>query len=147
MLFSSPLFLFIFLPASILVYYSLRPWAGNRAANTVLLVFSYLFYLCGAGPFTLILLGSTVADYLLGLLILRRRSADKVWVSVSLTLNIGLLAYFKYANFFVAEANAWLSAIGRVPAPASGSVRGFGGTGKANCATAAAAGSFYNSVR
>jgi alginate O-acetyltransferase complex protein AlgI len=115
MLFSSPLFLFIFLPASILVYYSLRPWAGNRAANAVLLVFSYLFYLCGAGPFTLILLGSTVADYLLGLLILRRRSADKVWVFVSLTLNIGLLVYFKYANFFVSEANAWLSATGRAP--------------------------------
>jgi alginate O-acetyltransferase complex protein AlgI len=115
MLFSSPLFLFIFLPASILVYYSLRPWAGNRAANTVLLVFSYLFYLCGAGPFTLILLGSTVADYLLGLLILRRRSADKVWVSVSLTLNIGLLAYFKYANFF--RCRGQCMAVGNWPCP------------------------------
>ena len=100
------------MPAAILAYYSIRPLAGNRAANTVLLLFSYLFYLCGAGTFTLILLGSTVSDYLLGLLIQRHRSTEKLWVALSLALNIGLLAFFKYANFFVTEVNAWLTMTG-----------------------------------
>jgi len=117
MLFTSPLFLFIFLPAAILVYYSLKPLAGNRAANTALLLFSYLFYLFGAGPFTLILLGSTAGDYLLGLLIQRYRSSDKVWVALSLVMNIGLLAFFKYANFFVAEVNAWMTVMGHSTMP------------------------------
>jgi alginate O-acetyltransferase complex protein AlgI len=112
MVFTSPFFLFIFLPAVILIYYSLKPWAGNRVANTVLLLFSYLFYLHGAGAFALILLGSTLSDYILGLLILRARSMDKLWVALSLVLNIGLLAFFKYANFFVAEINAWMAVVG-----------------------------------
>ena len=112
MLFTSPLFLFIFLPATILAYYSLKPLAGNRTANTVLLLFSYLFYLCGAGPFTLILLGSTLSDYLLGLLIQRYRPMDKLWVALSMMLNIGMLAFFKYTNFFVTEVNTWLTMTG-----------------------------------
>jgi alginate O-acetyltransferase complex protein AlgI len=56
----------------------------------------------------LILIMSTMADYVLGRLIDRRVRYKRLWLSFSLLLNLGLLAYFKYANFFVAELNSFL---------------------------------------
>ncbi len=111
MLFTSPLFLFAFLPAAILSYYALRPLLGNRAGNWVLLLFSYLFYTLGTGRFALILLGATSADYICGLLIEHHRPQAKWWLALSVAGNLGLLAYFKYANFFIAEFNAGLAGL------------------------------------
>lgn len=112
MLFASPLFLFAFLPVVLLCYYAQRLILGNRARNAVLLFFSYLFYLHGAGEFLLILLASTLLDYALGLMIDRRRSLAKLGVALSVILNLGLLAYFKYTNFFIAEFSAWMTSMG-----------------------------------
>lgn len=112
MLFSSPIFLFAFLPAVIFCYFIVLSIFGNRGRNTVLLLASYLFYLFGAGHFALFLLGSTAADYLLGLLIDRHRSFAKGYVACSVLINLGLLAYFKYADFFVQEINSAISAWG-----------------------------------
>lgn len=108
MLFASTVFLLVFLPAVIVCYYTQRAVLGNRLRNGVLLAFSYLFYLYGAAGFVLILLASTVLDYLLGLLIEYRRRYSKWWVATSVLINLGVLAYFKYANFMVAELSRWL---------------------------------------
>ena len=105
MVFSTTIFLFGFLPAVIIVYFGQQLVAPKRLRNTVLLCFSYLFYLYGAAGFLLILIISTLADYVLGQLIERRHTLKRLWLSMSLILNIGLLAYFKYANFFVGELN------------------------------------------
>lgn len=105
MLFASTLFLFIFLPVVILGYYAQKWLTGNRLRNVILLVFSYLFYLFGAAEFLLLLVASTLADYLLGLLIDRRRHLARMGVICSLCINLGLLIYFKYTNFFIAEFN------------------------------------------
>jgi alginate O-acetyltransferase complex protein AlgI len=51
---------------------------------------------------------STFADYLIGLLIDQDPRHKRVWLCLSMVLNLGLLAYFKYANFFVAEFNSAL---------------------------------------
>jgi alginate O-acetyltransferase complex protein AlgI len=112
MLFTSPIFLFAFLPAVILGYYALKPMFGKRLRNSYLLLASYLFYLFGAHGFAVILLVSTLADYVLGLIIDRYRSTAKWWVALSVLLNLSLLAYFKYTNFFIAEFNAWFTAMG-----------------------------------
>ncbi len=112
MLFASPLFLFAFLPVVILCYYSQWLILGNRARNAVLLFFSYLFYLHGAGEFLLILIASTTLDYALGLMIDRRRSLAKLGVALSIIINLGLLAYFKYTNFFIGEFSAWMTTMG-----------------------------------
>ena len=106
MVFSSTIFLFCFLPAVITIYFGHRIITPKRLRNAFLLGFSYLFYLYGAAGFLLILIASTLADYFLGLLIERRTGNRRLWLIVSLLINIGLLAYFKYANFFVAEVNA-----------------------------------------
>ena len=103
MVFSSTIFLFAFLPAVIVCYYAQRLFFQRRPGNAVLLFFSYIFYLYGAASFLLILFISTLADYLLGLLIDRNPRHKRLWLGLSVLLNLGLLAYFKYANFFVQE--------------------------------------------
>jgi alginate O-acetyltransferase complex protein AlgI len=108
MVFSSTIFLFIFLPAAIICYYGQPLLSPKWLRNAVLLIFSYLFYLYGAAGFLLILILSTLADYVLGRLIDRKVGYKRLWLSFSLLLNLGLLAYFKYANFFVGELNSFL---------------------------------------
>jgi len=112
MVFSSTVFLFGFLPA-VIICYRLQPFAfQKRTRNALLLFCSYLFYLYGAAGFLLILLLSTIADYVFGLLIGRDAQRKRLWLSLSVFLNIGLLAYFKYANFFIAELNRLLVRFG-----------------------------------
>jgi len=108
MVFSSTFFLFSFLPAVIIFYYVQRLVAPTVLRNATLLIFSYLFYLYGAAGFLLILIMSTSVDYLLGLLIERNARRKKLWLCLSVILNLGLLVYFKYANFFISEINSAL---------------------------------------
>ncbi len=108
MVFSSSIFIFGFLPAVILCYYLQKPLARIHLANATLLGFSYFFYLYGAGEVLLILVASTVADYLIARLIDRSRRGRQLWLAVSVLMNIGLLGYYKYANFAITEFNGVL---------------------------------------
>ena len=109
MVFSSTIFLFAFLPAVIILYYGQRFLFAKKLRNAFLLFFSYLFYLYGAAGFLLILILSTLADYILARLIDRQIKYRRLWLCFSLLLNLGLLAYFKYANFFIEELNHLLA--------------------------------------
>lgn len=115
MVFSTTIFLFGFLPAVIISYYGQQLLLPKKLRNLILLLFSYLFYLYGAAGFLLILILSTLADYVLGYLIDRKAGHKRVWLGLSLLLNIGLLAYFKYANFFVSELSRFLSGFNFFP--------------------------------
>ncbi|MBW2000989.1 MAG: MBOAT family protein, partial [Deltaproteobacteria bacterium] len=106
MIFSSAIFLFGFLPAVMISYYITHFLFQKKLANALLLLFSYIFYLYGAAVFLPILLLSTIADYFLGLMIDRDIKRKQLWLTLSVLLNIGLLIYFKYANFFVGELNS-----------------------------------------
>lgn len=113
MVFSSLIFLFLFLP-SVLACYYISP---RRYRNTVLLIFSYLFYLWGGGSFLFILIASTIVNYALGLMIARKMrgkvSPDIRWyIFLSVAINLLLLVYFKYSNFFIFEVNHLLSFTG-----------------------------------
>lgn len=111
MVFSSTLFLFLFLPGFFLLY-SLTPRAFK---NYTALAASLAFYAWGAPTFVFYLLGFCLLDYVLARLIAARREIPpwpKILVTVSLVANIGLLVYFKYANFFVTEFNGLLTAAG-----------------------------------
>jgi alginate O-acetyltransferase complex protein AlgI len=106
--FSSLLFLFVFLP-TVLGFYYLAP---QRFRNAVLLIFSYVFYLWGAGEFLALLVLSTLVDYALGLLIARSpKGRARLVVAASVGFNLSLLAYFKYSNFFVAKVNLALAVL------------------------------------
>lgn len=101
MLFSSLFFLFAFLPAVILAYYGQYLLVKNRLRNLILLLFSYLFYLFGAPDFILVLAGSTLFDYAVGRFMDRFPDRKRLWLTFSIVVNLGLLAWFKYANFMV----------------------------------------------
>src|SRR5436190_13114691 len=101
MLFTSPVFLFLFLPL-VLGTYSLL---GRRARNGFLLAASLLFYAWGEGIFVLVMCGSIVANYLFG------RALDASGqrtglLAVAVATNLALLGCFKYANFLVDNLNA-----------------------------------------
>lgn len=110
MVFSSIIFLFYFLPLFFLVYYA----AGKRYKNAVILLGSVLFYAWGAPKFIFILLGTTIVDFYIVLLMARQNEKARrtALMCCSLCLNLGLLFYFKYSNFFVDNFNYLLGNIG-----------------------------------
>ncbi len=110
MVFSSTLFLFYFLPFFLLVYHVVP----KSLKNWVIFFFSILFYTWGAPVFVFILLGTSFLDFLLVRTIHRSNEArkKKILLIISLTINLGLLAYFKYSNFFVGNANSLLESFG-----------------------------------
>jgi len=104
MIFSSIPFLYYFLPAVLLVYF-LAPW---KLKNAVLLFASLFFYGWGE-PRLLALMVFTIAlFYGCGLAIgaARQQIWKKFWLTVSVVISIGLLAIFKYADFFLSSFNA-----------------------------------------
>ena len=110
MVFSSHIFLLYFLPVFLLVYFLVR----ERWRNVVLLAASILFYAWGAPDFVLTLLASTVANFYLVRAMDKARTATakRLWCGAALTVSLGLLAYFKYANFFVDNLNTLLTVLG-----------------------------------
>ena len=110
MVFSSILFLLYFLPVFLIVYY-LLPY---KLRNPWVLTASILFYAWGAPDFIFIVLGSIIADFYLVKFIHRTEGTVKRWLTgISIFMNIGLLAYFKYANFFIENVDTLLGQFGK----------------------------------
>ncbi len=101
MVFSSLFFTFAFLPVTVILYYSL----GRHLRNTVLLAASLFFYAWGEPVYVLLMCGSIIINYFIGILIGRYDTAKrkrKVFFITSLVLNLGCLAYFKYFGMIIA---------------------------------------------
>ena len=98
MVFSSPIFLFLFFPFALLGYYLFR----KKLGNLFLLIISLLFYAWGEPKFVVVMIATVLLDYLLGLwgnwARVRGRSTRPVIVMAAV-LNVGLLFVFKYLNF------------------------------------------------
>ena len=97
MVFSSVLFLSVFLPCFLACFYLspqfLKKW--------IIVFFSVLFYAWGAPVFIFFLLGSSVLDFFISKNFEASNPFRKLSLFASLFLNVGLLCYFKYVNFFV----------------------------------------------
>ena len=106
MLFSSIPFLFYFLPL-VLILYFLVP---KGLKNTVLLLFSLVFYGWGEPIYVLLMIVSIILYYSYGLAIARCREFrwKKLWLMVSVITGIGLLGVFKYADFLIGSVNGLL---------------------------------------
>ena len=102
MLFSSIPFLYYFLPLVLITYFL----APNRLKNTVLLLYSLVFYGWGEPKLLLLMLFTIGMFYLCGLLIDRTETRKKFWLWVSVAVSLGLLGIFKYADFFISSFNA-----------------------------------------
>lgn len=95
MVFSSISFLFFFLPLLLLVYFSIP----KKFRNYVLLLFSLIFYFFGEKWYVVLLLLSCLINYICGLFM--EKVEKKICLIIGLVINIGILFYFKYANFFI----------------------------------------------
>ncbi len=112
MLFTEPVFLFLFLPALLALTFIRSPHEGY--ANRVLAIASVIFYAAGGGWFTLLMLASIAFNYRMAILVDRAESPARRWRTLvfAVGLNLAVLAFFKYADFAVANANAVLGALG-----------------------------------
>lgn len=95
MLFNSLPFL-IFFPCVFVLYYAL-PF---RLRKYMLLIASYYFYMCWKPEFIVLILFSTLVDYFCGLGMVRYPGRKRWLLATSLVMNLGLLFFFKYLNFF-----------------------------------------------
>jgi len=111
MLFNSPEFL-LFLPIVFGLYWFVVQ-RNLKAQNMLLVIASYVFYGWWDWRFLGLIAFSTLVDYLVGLQIegAHEKRAKKAWLGVSLLVNLGLLCYFKYSNFFIDSwVDAWATA-------------------------------------
>ncbi|MBQ3969445.1 MAG: MBOAT family protein [Clostridia bacterium] len=104
MVFADLFFLYIFLPACFLFYFIGR---NIKYKNAVLIVFSLIFYAWGEPAIVLLLILSTIVNWLLGLAIDKHRSdkLGKLAVAGSLVYSLGMLTVFKYLGFIVENLN------------------------------------------
>jgi alginate O-acetyltransferase complex protein AlgI len=112
MIFSTPLFIFLFLPLFLLCYYAL-PY---RFRSAWILLASYLFYGWWRMDFLALIAATTLWTYGLGSLaarnVRRRRPRARAALIAGVSLNLGTLGYFKYFNFGAESIRALLSALG-----------------------------------
>lgn len=110
MVFSSILFLFYFLPVVLTIYFI----GPKKYKNLILFLSSLFFYSWGEPKYIGIMLFSTVLDYTCGRKIHANKAKEnykkaKVWLLVSIVVNISLLGFFKYSDFIISNLNSLLN--------------------------------------
>lgn len=112
MVFSSTTFLFLFLPAVLILYYN--PIIKNLAfRNAILIVSSIFFYAWGEPFFVLLMLASIMLNWLFGLGVSKFKNSSiskaKLFVALSVIVNLGMMFVFKYLTFTLENINALFS--------------------------------------
>lgn len=109
MLFNSYLFVLVFLPICLCGYFTLNHFQRYSAAQGFLLVMSLFFYSYYNVWYLFVILGSILINYGVYLLIGRFRGRHRLQKDIlvaGVALNIGILIYFKYMDFFISNVNA-----------------------------------------
>ncbi len=105
MVFSGIPFLFYFLPAFLFLYFLV----GAKYRNFVLLIFSLIFYAWGEPVYISLLVFSSLVDYFNGRMLEKnegKRGRQKIFLIISIVVNVGLLAVFKYSSLFITSFNS-----------------------------------------
>ena len=109
MVFSSIPFIFFFLPVFLILYY-LVPY---KVKNIILLIFSLIFYAWGEPIYILLMIFSSVVDYTNGRMIEKyaqnNQKRKKLFLIISIIINLSLLGFFKYADFLIGSINSLLN--------------------------------------
>ncbi len=100
MVFSSTVFLFLFLPLTILIYYN-PIFKSRKFKNVFLLLVSLFFYAWGEPQFVFIMILSIIINWFLALKISKNNKNKKIYLVIAVIYNIGLLFIYKYLSFFV----------------------------------------------
>ena len=99
MVFSSTVFLFLFLPMLLVLYF--LPLKSRTWKNTVLLMFSIAFYAWGEPVFVFLMLFSIIVNWLLGLQIDKNADRKKLWLTIAIIFDILMIGIFKYTTFIL----------------------------------------------
>lgn len=105
MLFSSITFLYFFLPCVVIIYFSVP----KKIKNSVLLFSSLFFYGWGEPRYLIFLSAAIIQGYTFGLFIEKHRNNKKtssIFLTITVLISLGMLGYFKYADFFIGNFNA-----------------------------------------
>lgn len=102
MVFSSLLFIYAFLPICLILYSLMK---GINGKNIVLLIFSLLFYTWGEPVYVFVLIFMTFWDWFSALLIEKAESESKqkLFLTLAVIVNLGLIGYFKYTGFILSN--------------------------------------------
>ena len=109
MLFNS--FLFLFLPIVLVTFYTTRQWISVRFSIAILVVASFIFYGYWKPVYLILLLASIVINYALGQRLGRvseNNTQINLLMMMGIFLNLGVLGYFKYTDFLIANVNTFL---------------------------------------
>lgn len=115
MVFSSLVFLFIFFPVTLFFYFIVK---NDKVKNIVLVIASLIFYSWGEPVWVCLLIFSSILDYTvsLGIEKYRGKKITKLFIALSVVINLGLLAAFKYSGFFISTLNGIFRLSLHVPA-------------------------------
>ncbi|WHX48662.1 MBOAT family O-acyltransferase [Paenibacillus woosongensis] len=114
MVFSSPIFLFVFLPIILIGYFLIR----TKYKNLFLLGASLLFYCWGEPKYVLLMLVSILLNYIFGILVENNKNKGKLAKKITglaVVVNLGILILYKYANFIIDNLNVVAQSIGFKP--------------------------------
>src|SRR5262249_26041974 len=117
-LFTEPLFLFLFLPLLLALYFFVAGAAhgsAGRAAHWLLVVASLIFYAQGVGGVTWLMLASIAFNYLMAIGIDRLPSRRRTILAAAISVNLTVLGIFKYANFFADNVDSLFLVLGAHP--------------------------------
>ena len=105
--FSSSYFLYLFLPILLILHFLVK----REYRNSLLLVFSLLFYAWGESQYVLLMIFSILSNYFFGRWIDsdKGKISQKYAIVVAVAVNLGLLGFFKYTNFIMDNVNSLLS--------------------------------------
>lgn len=107
MVFSSSVFLFVFLPLTVTAYY-LSP---RKIRNVILLAFSLVFYAWGEPIYILLMILSILVNWSFGILIGKSIGRKKLLLITVLIIDLGILGFFKYEGFLANNINALFGAM------------------------------------
>lgn len=107
MLFSSMIFLWLFLPVVFISYYLIK----KEYRNILLLISSIIFYAWGGVSYSLIMFSSIIINYIFALLIYNSISENnklkkKIYLALCIVINLSILGYFKYTDFAISIINS-----------------------------------------
>lgn len=109
MAFNSPIFLFLFIPIFYIIYFILPP----KFKNWFILIGSFIFYSWGEPTFVYIVFLSAFLDWYLSKFMYKAKNLNikNLFLIILILLNVGVLFYFKYFNFFINNINDFLKLI------------------------------------
>jgi len=103
LLFNSYEFLFIFLPLTFIIYFYLSENHYRKTSRLFLVISSLFFYSWWSIIYLPLIVGSIIVNFYIGNLLLKR--TNKTILSIGVGLNLSLLGYFKYLDFFIENIN------------------------------------------